>query len=555
LSKFNTPRAARPAVTSPITSEPTPTIRTHEGGAGYLRDTKSELFLLAVTNMVSERTFYETSDARDDRYERLVRAATVEDPEWTVRMLTWLRGEGNLRSAALVGAAEFVRTRQTLGLDQAPQQAPRAVTALAGQHTPDGTPQHQVGRGLSRTVIDAVLQRADEPGELLAYWTRRYGRAVPKPIKRGIGDAVRRLYTERAVLKYDTGAHAFRFGDVLELVHAAPHTGRPQGDLFEHVIDRRHGRDNPIPDTLKILRERARLMDIPQGERAAMLRSWGPDASQYLRDAGMTWEALAGWLNGPMDTVAWEAIIPTMGYMALLRNLRNFDQAGVSDKVAEQVAAKLADPEEVARSRQFPFRFLSAFKNAPSLRWAWALQQGLDHSLGNVPLLPGRTLVLVDMSGSMFGSLSAKSDLSRAEAAGLFGAAVAARAQQADLVQYGTHSAPLKVRRGESLLSIIQQFRGMGGTNTWGAVRERYAGHDRVVIVTDEQAHDSYGREFHPGGMSRDVPFYIWDLAGYRAGSAPSGGRDNTHVFGGLTDAAFRMIPLLEAGRNAGWPF
>jgi hypothetical protein len=538
LSKFNTPREARPRVTSPVTSEPTPSVRTYEGGAGYQRDTKSELFLLAVTNMVGEHTFYESADSRDSRYEQLVRAATVEDPEWTARMLAWLRGEGNLRSAALVGAAEFVRTRQTLGLDHAAHQAPRT------------------GRGLSRTVIDSVLQRADEPGELLAYWTRSYGRAIPKPVKRGIGDAVRRLYTERATLKYDTDSHAYRFGDVLELVHTTPARDRPwQGDLFEHVIDRRHGRDNPIPESLEMLRERSVLMDIPPGERAKMLRSWGARAPRFLSDAGMTWEALAGWLQGPMDARAWEVIIPTMGYMALLRNLRNFDQAGVRDPVAEMVAAKLANPQEVAGSRQLPFRFLSAFKAAPSLRWAWALEKGLNHSLANVPVLPGRTLILVDMSGSMGGSLSARSDLSRAEAAGVFGAALAVRAEHADLVQYGTHSAPVPVRGGESVLTLLQRFAGMGGTNTWGAVRERYAGHDRVVIVTDEQAHDSYGREFHPGGMSRTVPIYVWNVAGYRAGTAPTGGRDNTHVFGGLTDAAFRMIPLLEAGQNATWPF
>ena len=29
----------------------------------------------------------------------------------------------------------------------------------------------------------------------------------------------------------------------------------------------------------------------------------------------------------------------------------------------------------------------------------------------------------------------------------------------------------------------------------------------------------------------------------------------NRIEFGGLTDATFRMIPLIEAGRNADWPF
>src|SRR3712207_7767035 len=52
------------------------------------------------------------------------------------------------------------------------------------------------------------------------------------------------------------------------------------------------------------------------------------------------------------------ALAPTMGYMALLRNLRNFDEAGMPDEVAAVVAARLGDPDEVARSRQLPYRFL-----------------------------------------------------------------------------------------------------------------------------------------------------------------------------------------------------
>src|SRR5690606_7218412 len=143
------------------------------------------------------------------------------------------------------------------------------------------------------------------------------------------------------------------------------------------------------------------------GERRAIVTQGRPEAvAATLADAGMTWEALAGWLQGPMDARAWEAVIPAMGYMALLRNLRNFDEAGVGDAVAQTVAARLADAEQVRRSRQFPFRFLAAYRAARSLRWAYPLERALGHSLANVPALPGRTLILVDRSGSMFGGVS-----------------------------------------------------------------------------------------------------------------------------------------------------
>ncbi|MEV0262054.1 TROVE domain-containing protein [Streptomyces sp. NPDC050617] len=519
MARFNT-RTARPAVTSPVTSTGATTIN-HQGGQGYSRDARSELFLLAVTNMVGQQTFYESGGQRDDRFTQLVHQLAVEDPDWTAGLLRWLRTDGNMRTAAVVGAAEFVRAR--LDAD-----AP----------------------GYSRQTIDAVLQRADEPGELLGYWMSRYGRTVPKPVKRGIADAVRRLYTERSLLKYDTGSKGFRFGDVLNLVHAAPAPDRPwQGDLFQHALDRRHGREADIPSRLATLVAREQLAATPVDQRRQVLAEHG----DLLRRAGMTWEALAGWLQGPMDAAAWEAIIPSMGYMALLRNLRNFDEAGVSDRVAAQVAAKLSDEDAVAASRQFPFRFLAAYRHAPSLRWSYALEQALGHSLANVPSLPGRTLVLVDRSGSMFGGLSSQTNLNRADSAAVFGTAVASRAAAADLVEFGTSSRPVPLRRGESVLKVVERFGSLGGTDTADAVRRHFRGHDRVLIITDEQA--AYDWSGDPTEqVSATVPVYTWNLAGYRTGHGPSG-TGLRHTFGGLNDAAFRMVPLLEAGRNAAWPW
>lgn len=551
MAKFNTP-TARPAPSSPVVSEPVPTGRTFEGGAGYARDTRSELFLLAVTNMVGENAFYEPGGTRDDRYATLVHTAALADPEWTARFLGWLRGEANMRIAALVGAAEYVKAR----LDA-------AGTRPAGRHetaTPDGTFE---GDNLAyatinnRVVVDSILQRADEPGELLAYWTATHGRTVPKPIKRGVADAVRRLYDERALVKWDSEARGFRFGDVLNLVHPSPRADW-QGQLFRHVLDSRYGNVDEIPESLTVLRARAHLMSWPVEKRRALFGSG--TAATVLRDAGMTWESVAGWLQGPMTAPVWEALIPSMGYMALLRNLRNFDQTGVSDEVAAEVVARLADPGQVARSRQLPMRFLSAYNAAPSLRWAWALEQALTASLANIPQLGGRTLVLVDTSDSMQDTFSKDGSLKRWDAATVFGLALAARCEQAEVVSFSSGgwgrpaSLVFPTHHGESLLRAVQRWRSDGffigsGTDTAGAVQRHYSGHNRVVILTDEQSATSVD-----GSLPRVVPLYTWNLAGYRHGHAPSGS-GNRHTFGGLTDQAFRMIPLLESGRDAAWPF
>jgi hypothetical protein len=526
MARFNTRAAkARPPV-SPVATTGRTSVN-HQGGTGHLRDAKSELFLLAVANFVSQKTFYETGEARDTRFAALVRELAVSEPEWTAGLLGWLRGEGQLRTASVVGAAEYVKARLDAGVTEGPT---------------------------NRSVIASVLQRPDEPGELLAYWTALYGRAIPKPVKRGVADAVQRLYHGTSLLKYDTASKGFRFGDVLNLVHASPHPDKPwQGELFQYALDRRHHPETAVPPASnRTLTAHRDLMELRPAKRRAVLRK--ANAAERLAEAGMTWESLAGWLQGPMDAQAWEAMIPSMGTMALLRNLRNFDEAGVSDEVAAGVAAKISDPEVVARGRQFPFRYLAAYQHAPSLRWAYPLERALGHSLANVPALKGRTLVLIDRSGSMFWSqVSERSQLSRADAAAVFGTALALRAQDADLVQFGTDSRPVPYTKGESVLKIIERFGDLGGTRTAAAVREHYDGHDRVLIVTDEQTSDTY-RDSVFEHVPAHVPTYTWNLEGYASGHAPSG-TPGRHAFGGLTDAAFRMVALLESGRAADWPW
>ncbi|MFI5992521.1 TROVE domain-containing protein [Streptomyces sp. NPDC051362] len=546
MTRFNQ-RATRAAVHSPVTTTGEQTV-THEGGTGHLRDAKSELFLLAVSNFVGQDVFYEKGGQRDDRYTQLVRQLALEDPEWTAGLLGWLRGDGNMRTAALVGAAEFVWAR----LD-----ATRNATAPT-----DGT----FDAGWNRRVIASVLQRADEPGEMLGYWTSRYGRKLPKPVKRGIADAVQRLYTERALLKYDTDSKGYRFGDVLNLVHAAPDDDKPwQGFLFQHALDRRHGNADEIPEPLHTLHARDALMKMPTGGRRAALDD--PNVTEQFADAGMTWEALAGWLQRPMDKAAWEAIIPSMGLMALARNLRNFDEAEVSDAVAAQICERFTDPEQVAKSRMFPFRWWAAYKHAPSLRWGHALEQALNHSLSNVPRLKGSTLILVDRSPSMFPgygfSTPNQSDITLAEQAAVFGSALALRAENPTLVEFGGESKKLTVAKGGSILKHIEAFGQSDGTDIPSAVKKHWFAHDRIIIVTDEQTRPGWlPSNMRPyGGMQetmiddlvpKTTPVYMWNMAGYKPGAMPSG-KSGRHTFGGLTDAAFRLVPLLEAGRDAQW--
>lgn len=522
MSKFNT--AVKTGVQSPVKTTGRK-ITNASGHVGYERDTKSELFLLAVSNFVGTDTFYESAKNRDDRFSALCRKTAVADYKWFGKFVGWLRNDAFMRSAAIVAAAEGAKALLDSGVS--------------------GTP--------VRALVAVSMNRADEPGEFLAYWTAKFGKSLPQSVKKGVADGAKRLYNEYSLLKYDTDSKGFRFADVIQLSHAKAKDAR-QNDLFGFALNRRYGNTEDVPGSLNTIRTNKMLMATPVAKRRSFLAM-----PESLKGAGMTWESLSGWLQGPMDKQAWEAIIPSMGYMALLRNLRNFVQAGVSQKTMDFVLGKLADPAEVAKSKQFPFRFLAAYQaNKNNLKIASALEDALNASLANVPELKGKTLILVDRSGSMFGNgwgnngLSGREELDNADKAAIFGTALALRAENATLVQYGSSWSEIKVRKGDSILTTLNQYRSLGGTSTTAAIRAYFKDHDRVIVITDEQ----YNGYSYSGGPSTavpaNVPMYTWNLAGYKTAQTVSG-ESKRHTFGGLTDKGFQMIPLIEAGQFQDW--
>ena len=480
---------------------------THEGAVGYSYEPKTELFLLAVSNMVGEDTFYEKAKSRDDRFVNLIHEVVKEDSDWVRRFVPYLRNTMQMRSASLVMAVEYV---------------------IAGGEN-------------GRQVISDAIQRLDEPGEVLGYYRSRVGRGVPQPIKRGISDAMQRIGSSRNVIRYKSrGGYSIK--DVLRITHARPRDSE-QESLYKWTVS--DGEEGGTDMTHNY----ATLMSLPLDERRALVSQ----SPEVLQDAGMTWESVAGWLQGPMDAQVWEALIPHMGYMALIRNLRNFEQAGISEEAKAKVVARIKDEDEVARSRQFPFRFFSAYKHISDFDYASALTKALELSTQNVPELSGRTLILSDDSGSMSGGYySQKGTMTYAEQALLFGLTIAKKVSgKVDMYPYSSTLGRKVTRLERPTLRIMESIPSNGGaTYTNSCIDKAFSGHDRIIVLTDGQAWDSDGVISHI-----KVPIYTFNVAGYGVSDRASG-QDNRYTFGGgLTDAAFKLIPLLEAGKDGQWPF
>jgi hypothetical protein len=281
-------------------------------------------------------------------------------------------------------------------------------------------------------------------------------------------------------------------------------------------------------------------------------------------------------------TEQYELLYPEMGYMALLKNLRKLDEAGLGDTDAKIIQKRLGDPGEVAKSRQLPFQFYTAWLNVNSGRWRTALNKALNASLGNVPTMDGRSLILIDTSGSMGATMSnphpgrrrtvfnsgtgryqenIARQPRRVDAAALFGIAVA-MANPGNVDVYGFATDQMAVNHiansGKTLLQVVDMFGGTigrvgHGTDIQRAVTNTYKGHDRVLIFTDMQT--MAGRN---GDVARDVPkdkhVYGFDLSGYQ-NTALDTSASTRHEMAGLGDYVFDNVPRIEAGAAEKWPF
>lgn len=293
------------------------------------------------------------------------------------------------------------------------------------------------GSSLVRDYLHLTIQRADELTEFLALYWKDGKRPLAKQVQRGLADAFAR-FDAYQLGKYNR-PNAIKLRDVLRLAHAKPEN--------EQVS--------------------ALWKQLNEGTLAS------PD----------TWEvALSGGAD-KRDTFERLLRERKLGYMALLRNLRNMEQAGVDRELIKQ--ALLAG---AGRSRVLPFRFVAAARACPSM--VPSIDLAMQAACDGMEKIPGHTCILVDVSGSMEAKLSAKSDLTRIDAAGALSVLVREVCADADVWTFSNQLVQVPAYRGLALMDAISRSQAHGGTELGKAVTHLLGKHDRLIVVTDEQSHD-----------------------------------------------------------------
>jgi 60 kDa SS-A/Ro ribonucleoprotein len=360
---------------------------------------------------------------------------------------------------------------------------------------------HKTHRALVSETLARVIQRADELAEFVAiYW--KDGRVpLSSQVKKGLAAAFPK-FDEYQLAKYDRGG-PIKLRDVLFLSHAKPRDAA-QGGVWKKLI---WGRLN-APDTWEVA-----------------LSSVG--ASGTLA-------------RGADKREAWERLLreQKLGALALLRNLRNMREAGVDESLV------LSALGSMRTARVLPFRFLAAARYAP--QWEEALEQAMLKCVAGAEKLPGKTIVLVDVSGSMTVPLSRRSEMLRTDAG--YGLAVLLReiAEKVVVFSFSDNLVEVPARRGFALRDAIDTSQPHNSTQLGKAVEtlNRKEKYERLIVITDEQAHDSVpapvsGRwsDGHPRPSG-----YMINVASYKNGVGYS---KWTHI-DGWSESVIEYIRALE---------
>ncbi len=485
------------------------TTTNYEGEKAYKISSTLELYSTVVTFSLGN-TFYES---KDDRIIRLRKLIAENNPEFVAKLAIYAREKMYLRSIPLVLAVELAKIHK--------------------------------GDSLVSRLVNRIIKRADEITELLAYYqaanqrtdVKKLGK-LSKQLQKGLALSFNK-FDEYQFAKYNRDTE-IRLRDALFLVHPKA-KDKEQQILFDKIVN-----DNlQIPYTWETeLSKQGQAEFADETERQNAFRS------------------------------KWKELIDSkkLGYMALLRNLRNILTANISQEYIKKVAQRIVNQNEVERSKQLPFRFLSAFRElekVPSTNvqiLLSALEEAIKISIKNLKGFDENTTVLVacDVSGSMMNPISPRSSVRDYDIGLVLGMLLQHRSKSVMSGLFGDTWKIINLPK-ENILSNVQALHRRNGevgysTNGYLVIKDilkRKQKIDKVMIFTDCQLWNSnnnqesiaeywkkYKKEVAP-----EAKLYLFDLRGY--GQMPLQIQQNdVNLIAGWSDKIFEVMEAIENGET-----
>lgn len=493
----------------------------------------------------------------DKKYSSIVKLHddTLDDITKEVISTIWdVLENDNPRDALAI--AHWLRREMNIRL------TPQVILVLASRH-----PHSQK---FVREYAPKIVARADEIKTCIILHRYFFGmKSLKHCLAMGLSDAMSK-FNEQALIKYE-GNEWPSWKDILLTLprKLGKPLAKPLQEYFMFGGSMVNGKRIIDRDNLPVCWARKQLTN---------LRYFNDDAKKLVLDSRANWEVVLSQFGQDNESKkkVWEYLVENdlIGYMALLRNIRNMLSADISMNAIKMVAERLSDKQRVLNSKQLPFRFASAYNILKPMDFyvtsnnnydgkkvniiLEAIEDAADISCENVPALPGHTVVFADNSGSMNAPVSMNSKVTCSMAANMLAGIATKRSEDARICAFGTDVAEVNFTKNTHVLSFYRKIskaktKGMA-TNTWRCAKWLVANKitpDRVIIFSDMQTWDSesYSRneqsfcnewnKFKKG--SKNTWLHCVNLSGY-GDSMIQENEDKVNLVGSFSE---KILPML----------
>lgn len=481
----------------------------YESAKAYVLTPEMELYSAVVTAGLNDG-FYEKADTRLARIQDLM---LKNDPEFIAKLAIYTRTEMYMRSVPMVLAVELAKLN--------------------------------AGNGIVGKTVSGVVKRADEITELLAYYqmaNKRTGvkklNKLSKQVQKGLAESFNR-FDEYQFAKYNRETEV-KLRDALFIVHP-----KAKDEAQQAVFNKIAANELAVPYT------------------------WETELSALGQVAYENEKAKATAFK-----TKWEELIDSnkVGYMALMRNLRNIMEANVSATHMKKVCDYLSNETAVANSKQLPFRFLAAYREVKVLRSEYvsmvmnALEDAILLSVKNLKGFDEQTRVLIacDVSGSMQKPVSPKSKVLLFDIGLVLGMLMQSKCKRVVSGMFGDTWKVINMPNRTVLQNVEEYYKREGevgySTNGYKVIDDlinRNVIMDKVMLFTDCQLWDSRstGSDLEKSwnaykAIAPNAKLYVFDLAGY--GKSPVNLQKNdVCLIAGWSDKVFDVLQAIENGEHA----
>jgi len=481
--------------------------RNEAGGAAYALSPKHRLARLAATGCLNN-TFYAQAQ---DQLDAVLALAREIDPVFVAKTAVYARRAGHMKDMPALLAATL---------------AVRDVSLLAkvfGRVVDNG----KMLRNFVQMLRSGAVGR------------KSLGTRPKKLVQQWLLEA-----TEAQLLNAAVG-NTPSLADVVKMVHPKPAEAW-RAAWFAWLIDRPYALEALPPVTQAFERfKRDRAQEVPD----------------------VPFQMLTAL---ELDTQAWAQIAQRGSWQMVRQNLNTFARHGVFalPGLAEAVAAKLRDPQAVAKARVLPYQLMAAWKAAgadvPHVVKE-ALQDAMELALANVPQFEGRVVVCPDVSGSMSSPVtghrgSATSTVRCIDVAALVAAAMLRRNADARVLPFETKVVSLQLNPRDSVMTNAAKLAAVGGGGTscsapLALLNREKAQADLVVLVSDNESWADPARGRGTATMQEWAVFkkrnpkarmVCIDIQPYATTQAQE--RDDVLNIGGFSDEVFKLLAVYAAG-------